>query len=626
MKKLLSAFAAALAVMLAFTGCPKEPENPEPATLESISVDTGSAKTTFVAGDVFSADGIVVKAKYSDGSKKTLESTEYTAALATANLDADGKVKLSDEHEGHRESADVTVTFEDKTKTYSVTITEEVKKITLDVSEAKKEYNVGDEFDATGIVVKAFYTEEAAEEGEDVSENATITPTGFDSSKTGSVTFKVKASYAGVDSEESEITAEVVDPDEETTDYDAPDLSAYYKKYFVTSADDVDKFGIKAAHWGCGSEIADNTDGTLTLTSSATGMWGGSDKGSVAAFTGFADGLISKYEWIVVTLDLADYELAGTGVNIKVCHPTNTGIGQLSIANNWKKNSDGTRTYFAPVSSETYADTKEVAKEIGLVVYGTGTIVVKEIYVAAETDPSTLAVTGITISPTTETLKQGGTLQFTVKDSGLNDVTSSVEYTLTGDAAEGSTITEAGLLTVGTTAGELTVTATYDVDGKTFTDKATVTVMDTIVNLITSQEVSTKFYQPGWDNSIPESERVLAVTEASGKYTISIPTACSDRWQAQFGITTDADISEGDDWYFSFKVKASAATGDAVIKFNNAATVLDKTFSVLAGEEKEVSFSGSADAGFSDIVVFFDFGFSAVNEIEISDIVIAKTN
>lgn len=605
----------------------------EEPTLESIKVKNHASKVEFAVGDTFDYTGLTLTAKYSDKTSEEIKEG-FTVTLPEANIDSENKVKIAGKGV-HNETVKATVTYSEKTTTYDVTIKDnaEVKSIEVSLADSvKKTYAVGDDLDKSGISVHAFYSEEEGAEGEDVTAQATITFTvkgendadvEFTTEKDGEFDVTITATFDEKTATKTvKITVEAEEDPEETTDYVAPDLSSYYKKYFVTTEAEVEKFGIKADTWGSGSEIKENDDGTLTLTSGKK-LWNGTDNGSIAAFTGFTDGLISKYEWIVATLDLSEYTFEGTEVNVKVCHPTDTAIGQLSIVDNWKKNSDGTRTYFAPVSSDTYTNTKALSHEIGLVVYGEGKIVVKEFYIAAKSDPSKEAITGITINPKSETLAQGGTVQFTVKDSSLNDVTSSVEYTLSGDAVSGSEITKTGLLTVGTTAGALTVTATYKVEGvdDPFTAEANVTVMGAMTNLITSEEVSTKFYNPGWS-----SEGTLSIEEKDGAYTISIPTACTDRWQAQFGVTTDAAISAGDDWYFSFKVKATAATGVSVIKFNNAATVLDKTFSVEAGEEKVVSFSGTAEENFNNIVVFFDFGFSPVNEIEISDLLIAKTN
>lgn len=398
---------------------------------------------------------------------------------------------------------------------------------------------------------------------------------------------------------------------EPVINYTAPDLTGYYKNYFVSTTETAVLPGFDI--WGSGTNRTINDDHSWTITPGSE--WGAGT--SCIAFTNITAGSIANYEYIVFTIDTTNFSIrygdGNNGINVKVPEE------QRDISTNCVV--DGNlRTYYAPVSL--FGTAPENAVEFAIIISGTGTYKVNEVYFASADDPNNRAVTDITITPSAASIAQGGTQQFTVKDSNHTVLTSGVTYSLSGVAATGSTITAAGLLTAGSTEGSLTVTATYTVDGEEFTAAATITVLGQLNNLITNASITTQFYNPGWSG-----DQELDVTEESGKYTIVIPTGCSDRWQAQFGLTTDASIVADDDWYFSFKVKAEEDTGTAVIKFNNAATLLDQTFSVTAGEEKTVSFSGSCSEGeYNNIVVFFDFGLSGVNEIEISDIVLAKTN
>ncbi len=404
---------------------------------------------------------------------------------------------------------------------------------------------------------------------------------------------------------------EIINPDPSPAPVpDEDPLKDYYKYYLVSSPkQDTNK---AIADWGANSQATPNEDGTYTISSSES-MWDGI-AGICAPFTGFDAGTLANYEYIVFTADLSDFEVDTTetggnyGVNVKVP------AIQKEVSEYAKSN-----TYRVPLSI--FETAPNAATEFAIIIGGTGTVKLSEVYLAAQEDPNNKAITGITITPASANLEKNGTQQFTVKDSNYVNRTSEVTYTLSGDAAEGSSITEDGLLTVGTTAGNITVTAKYE----DFTTEATVTVLATINNLITTSSITTKWYNPGWSKGAAGIE--LPVTEDNGKYTISITEGCTDRWQAQFGLTTDASIKVNDEWYFSCKVKSTANTNESVLKFNNAAALLDKTFTVSAGEEKTISFSGKCtESEANDIIVFFDFGFSGVNEIVISDIVLAKTN
>ena len=196
----------------------------------------------------------------------------------------------------------------------------------------------------------------------------------------------VTATYEGKTSDAVEITVTAAPT------YSAPDLTGYYKKYFVTADTTVTKIDAAADTWSSGSKADKNTDGTYTLTSSDS-MWAGVG-GCVLAFSGnegsgFVAGTIAKYDYVVLTLDLAAYELSSgdgnNGINVKVPNPNDNNVGQLSIANNWVKNADGTRTYYAALKD--YSSTVNIATQVALIAGGKGTLVVKEFYIAAKNDP-----------------------------------------------------------------------------------------------------------------------------------------------------------------------------------------------------------------------------------------------
>lgn len=646
MKKLKILFGLVVAT-LAFTAisCPS-PTNPteEEASLTGISVNSDGAKTVFAVGEDFSHEGLIVKAVYTDSSKKTL-SEGFTVNLASANLDSNGKIARSSADSSaessesssesatssHRETAKVTVSYESFTASYNVTISDVITnlEVNVDTDKVKTSYSVGDSLDTTGVTVKAFYGDDDTT-GEDVSSLATISAvfandasadtTPFSTENAGSFTLKYTASVAGVSGESGEISVKVLGTDD--SGYDAPDLTSYYKKYFVTTSSEVAKFGITVDTWSSGASAITNDDGTLTLTSDS--MWSGVE-GVVAAFAGLNAGTLANYEYVVLTFDMSNFTVSSgdgnNGVNVKIPDV------QLSIADNYVKNSDGTYTYYAKISDFNSAST---ATEFALIAGGSGTLVVKEIYVAATEDPSTKAVTSISISPTTASLSANGTQQFTVKDSNQNDVTSSATYTLSGDAATGSSITEAGLLTVGTTSGTLTVKATYTVDGTDFTAEATITVLGTLTNLITSVTFNKAYLAPNWfailDNvtSLDDASKYVSIEGTTVSY--KLPSGLSGQWQAQLKVNTDASISKDDAWYFSCKL--SGVTGGYTIKLNDSEELISQQTGTIsdATEGITVSFSGTATSAFENIPIMFDFGTCSEGTLVISDITLAKTN
>jgi len=104
MKGGIVALITALALTaLTLTGCPNEPADP---TLSSIAVTTQPAKTEYDIGETLDTAGMVVTAKYSDGSTKTV--TGFT----TNGFDSQTVGTKT-----------VTVTFEGKTASFQVTVT-----------------------------------------------------------------------------------------------------------------------------------------------------------------------------------------------------------------------------------------------------------------------------------------------------------------------------------------------------------------------------------------------------------------------------------------------------------------------------------------------------------------------
>ena len=96
---------------------------------------------------------------------------------------------------------------------------------------------------------------------------------------------------------------------------------------------------------------------------------------------------------------------------------------------------------------------------------------------AAAFTPTAPTITSVTVTPATATLSKGADLQLSAAVVGTGIVNQGVQWTVTGGAASGTTVTNGGYLHVAAneTATTLTVTATSIQDG-TKTGESTVTV------------------------------------------------------------------------------------------------------------------------------------------------------
>ena len=142
-------------------------------TLDSITV-TDPAKTEYKIGEKLDLTGLVVTAHYSDGSKKVL---------------ADGDYDVSAFDSSSAGEKTITVTYQDKTATFKVTVKADEPVVTVDsitvTGPTKTEYKTGEKLDLTGLVVTAHYNTgaEAVVTGYSVSE--------LDSSTAGEKTITV---------------------------------------------------------------------------------------------------------------------------------------------------------------------------------------------------------------------------------------------------------------------------------------------------------------------------------------------------------------------------------------------------------------------------------------------------
>lgn len=172
MKKFLKVLVFGSFLFTSLIACEKEETNNEnntnntnennnntaEAKLTGIALNTDNVKKTYTYGDALDLTGLVVNANYDDNTSKAV--TSYTTNPANgAALNSLGDVA-------------VTVTYEEKTASFNVTVAKALTGITLDTINVKKDYVYGDTLNTSGLVVKANYNDGSDE----VVTDYTVTP------------------------------------------------------------------------------------------------------------------------------------------------------------------------------------------------------------------------------------------------------------------------------------------------------------------------------------------------------------------------------------------------------------------------------------------------------------------
>ena len=133
--------------------------------LEKIEITTNPNKTAYEEGEKFDKTGMVVTAVYSDNSKETVTDYAYTPTGSLTKNDTK-----------------ITITYKDKTATVTITVKEKtppvvektLERIEITKNPNKTEYEEGEKFDKTGMVVTAVYSDNSRETVTDY----TYAPTG----------------------------------------------------------------------------------------------------------------------------------------------------------------------------------------------------------------------------------------------------------------------------------------------------------------------------------------------------------------------------------------------------------------------------------------------------------------
>ena len=154
-------------------------------TLNGISLNADSVKKTYTYGEALDLTGLVVTANYSDNSNNVV--TDYTTNPANGSaLNTVGEVS-------------VTVTYQEKTGSFKVTIEKSLTGISLNTENVKISYNQNDKLDLSGLVVNAVYNDGSTEAVTDYTTNpANGTTLNTVGNQTVTVTYKGKTSLFDV--------------------------------------------------------------------------------------------------------------------------------------------------------------------------------------------------------------------------------------------------------------------------------------------------------------------------------------------------------------------------------------------------------------------------------------------
>ncbi len=144
-------------------------------SLESISINTNPNKTTYYQGESVDTTGLILKAKYNNGTTKNITSG-YTVSPTTLNSTGTQKI---------------TITYQNKTTSYNVNVNKnDIKSISFKTIPKKTEYYQGEKIDTTGMVLKVTYNNGTTKE---VDKDFTLDKT----TATIVGTEKITVSYAG---------------------------------------------------------------------------------------------------------------------------------------------------------------------------------------------------------------------------------------------------------------------------------------------------------------------------------------------------------------------------------------------------------------------------------------------
>ena len=137
---------------------------------------------------------------------------------------------------------------------------------------------------------------------------------------------------------------------------------------------------------------------------------------------------------------------------------------------------------------------------------------------------------------------------------------------------------------------------------------------------------ATFYFNPGWGTE-RTGEMEAGYTGGNNDYTVTVPDACSDRWQAQFHLHTDLNLKAGTNYDFSVIFNADKDIDGVTVKLTNEAdadAIIDVAdVNLKAGQDIVFWQSDIAGKDLSKVKLVFDFGHAtSATKINVSNVVI----
>jgi len=137
---------------------------------------------------------------------------------------------------------------------------------------------------------------------------------------------------------------------------------------------------------------------------------------------------------------------------------------------------------------------------------------------------------------------------------------------------------------------------------------------------------ATFYFNPGWASE-RTGEMEAAYVGGNNDYTVTVPDACADRWQAQFHLHTDLNINAATNYDFSVIFNADKDIDGVTVKLTDEAdadAIIDvDNVSLKAGQDVVFWKSDLAGKDLSKVKLVFDFGHaSEATKINISNVVL----
>ena len=137
---------------------------------------------------------------------------------------------------------------------------------------------------------------------------------------------------------------------------------------------------------------------------------------------------------------------------------------------------------------------------------------------------------------------------------------------------------------------------------------------------------ATFYFNPGWGTE-RTGEMEAGYTGGNNDYTVTVPDACSDRWQAQFHLHTDLELKAGTNYDFSVIFNADQDIDGVTVKLTDEAdadAIIDVAdISLKAGQDIVFWQSNIEGKDLSKVKLVFDFGHATgATKINVSNVVI----